>query len=212
MEDPGSPGDTITVLGMGVQQEAAAKRGPGRPKAKAKRRRHQEDEGDTDFEAPISFNGAVIYEYQIEQQVGYFMLDNASSNDVAVDAILQALYPDMTTKKREQRRLRCLGHIIKPLIQDNSTRWNSYFESIHGAILLKDRINAFCDTHQPRNGNTTLQNNKLSQSHWDQLEHLHTALEAFNAATMDTQGHAGTYLFEHFITLDHLMPDVESSE
>ncbi|TKA61509.1 hypothetical protein B0A49_10342, partial [Cryomyces minteri] len=33
-------------------------RGPGRPKARAKRRRHQEDEGDTDFEAPISFNGA----------------------------------------------------------------------------------------------------------------------------------------------------------
>ncbi|TKA49992.1 hypothetical protein B0A49_13355, partial [Cryomyces minteri] len=59
MEDPGSPGDTIRVLVTGVQQEAAAKRGPGRPKARAKRRRHQEDEGDTDFEAPISFNGAV---------------------------------------------------------------------------------------------------------------------------------------------------------
>ncbi|KAK4928991.1 hypothetical protein LTR28_011814 [Elasticomyces elasticus] len=59
MEDPGSPADLITVLGAGVQQEAAAKRGPGKPKARAKRRRHQEDEGDTDFEAPVSFNSAV---------------------------------------------------------------------------------------------------------------------------------------------------------
>ncbi|TKA63056.1 hypothetical protein B0A49_08854 [Cryomyces minteri] len=56
---PDHRGDTITVLGRGVQQEAAAKRGPGRPKARGKRRRHQDDEGDTDFEAPVSFNGAV---------------------------------------------------------------------------------------------------------------------------------------------------------
>lgn len=47
-------------------------------------------------------------------RIGYFMLDNASSNDTAVDFILKELCPWMTPKQRRHRRLRCLGHIINP--------------------------------------------------------------------------------------------------
>ena len=38
----------------------------------------------------------VIGEYQVDHNVGCFMLDNATSNDTCVTAILKALYPDLT--------------------------------------------------------------------------------------------------------------------
>ena len=58
----------------------------------------------------------VIGEYQVDHNVGCFMLDNATSNDTCVTAILKALYPDLTpdelTMKTKERRLRCFGHIV----------------------------------------------------------------------------------------------------
>ena len=42
-------------------------------------------------------------------QIGWFVLDNASSNDTCVAEILKGLDIDDTV---EHRRLRCLGHII----------------------------------------------------------------------------------------------------
>lgn len=54
----------------------------------------------------------VIMTYGIQAKIGYFMLDNAGSNDTAVDAILKQLFPLMKKEKRKQRRLRCLGHVI----------------------------------------------------------------------------------------------------
>jgi len=55
----------------------------------------------------------LLKEYNIGgDSIGYFMLDNASSNDTAVDLILKELCPWMDAKQRRHRRLRCLGHII----------------------------------------------------------------------------------------------------
>ena len=54
----------------------------------------------------------VIGEYKIGGRIGYFMLDNASSNDTAVDLIMRTLYPKMSEKQRKRRRLRCLGHVV----------------------------------------------------------------------------------------------------
>ncbi len=51
-------------------------------------------------------------EYRIGKKIGYFVTDNASNNNTAIDAVLRALYPQMTKKQRQQRRLRCLGHVI----------------------------------------------------------------------------------------------------
>src|SRR5205809_5631160 len=52
---------------------------------------------------------AVIQEYKITENIGYIILDNASSNDTCVSEILRQLSIDDT---KECRRLRCLGHII----------------------------------------------------------------------------------------------------
>jgi hypothetical protein len=52
---------------------------------------------------------AVIKEYEITDILGYFVLDNISSNDTCVQEILKQLRPDLNPK---QRRLRCFGHIV----------------------------------------------------------------------------------------------------
>ncbi|RYC77207.1 hypothetical protein BFJ63_vAg19919, partial [Fusarium oxysporum f. sp. narcissi] len=55
----------------------------------------------------------LLKEYDIGgDEIGYFMLDNASSNDTAVGFILKELCPWMDSKQRRHRRLRCLGHIV----------------------------------------------------------------------------------------------------
>lgn len=54
----------------------------------------------------------VIREYKISKRIGFFVLDNVSSNDVAVDHILCSLYPEMSPAARKRRRLRCLAHVI----------------------------------------------------------------------------------------------------
>ena len=43
----------------------------------------------------------VIGEYKIGGRIGYFMLDNVSSNDTAVDLILKMLYPKMLEKQQK---------------------------------------------------------------------------------------------------------------
>ena len=50
-------------------------------------------------------------EYEICGNIGYFMADNAESNDTCIDAVLRALYSNMSVKQRKARRLRCFGHI-----------------------------------------------------------------------------------------------------
>jgi len=40
------------------------------------------------------------------------MLNNALSNDTAVDLILKTLYPKMSEKQRKRCRLRYLGHVV----------------------------------------------------------------------------------------------------
>jgi hypothetical protein len=45
------------------------------------------------------------------------MANNADLNDTCVDAILRALYLNMSPKKQKARRLRCFGHIVNLYIQ-----------------------------------------------------------------------------------------------
>jgi hypothetical protein len=56
----------------------------------------------------------VIEDYEITERVGFFVLDNAENNDVAVKTILKQLRPDTDPK---QRRIRCAGHVINLVAQ-----------------------------------------------------------------------------------------------
>jgi len=51
----------------------------------------------------------VIKEYGLQDRLGYFMLDNITSNDSAVRAIIRELQPGQDPGKH---RLRCFGHIL----------------------------------------------------------------------------------------------------
>ena len=54
----------------------------------------------------------IVTKYRISSRIGYFMLNNALSNDTAVDLILKTLYPKITEKQRKRCRLWCLGYIV----------------------------------------------------------------------------------------------------
>jgi hypothetical protein len=53
----------------------------------------------------------VVKVYRIGKTVGFFILDNASVNDVAVDRIVSSLFPDLSEEQRKHRGLRCFNHI-----------------------------------------------------------------------------------------------------
>ncbi|KAJ6785140.1 hypothetical protein PWT90_08160 [Aphanocladium album] len=54
----------------------------------------------------------IFKDYKISGRIGYFMADNATSNDTCIHAVLRGLYPNMSEKQRKRRRLRCFGHIV----------------------------------------------------------------------------------------------------
>jgi len=51
----------------------------------------------------------VIEEYEIKDLLGYFVLNNVSSNDTCVREILKQLRPELNLK---ERRLWCFSHIV----------------------------------------------------------------------------------------------------
>ena len=42
----------------------------------------------------------IFKDYNISGRIGYFMADNATSNDNCIDLVLQVLYPNMSKKQR----------------------------------------------------------------------------------------------------------------
>ena len=54
----------------------------------------------------------VLKDYEIIDRVGYFVTDNASNNDTAIDLLLRQISPSLTAQQRAHRRLRCWGHIL----------------------------------------------------------------------------------------------------
>ena len=52
-------------------------------------------------------------DYDIPQDnIGFFVTDNAANNDTCIDAVMAAFFPNMPPHQRLQRRLRDLGHVI----------------------------------------------------------------------------------------------------
>jgi hypothetical protein len=55
---------------------------------------------------------AISEEYEITDRLGYFTLDNASSNDTCLRTFLPTCNPDITHDGIVSRRLRCFGHVL----------------------------------------------------------------------------------------------------
>ncbi|RFN45157.1 putative ac transposase [Fusarium flagelliforme] len=230
----------------------------------------------------------LLKEYDIGgDEIGYFMLDNASSNDTAVGFILKELCPWMDSKQRRHRRLRCLGHIVNlccqaflmgrncekylaklekhyqrgdyekveelwkefgclgrlhnlvryirltpqrreefaaiiiggdlsefdglELIQNNSTRWNSWFHSITRVLNVRERLEIFSARHVPGKRSQGIANFKLDGQHWFELEKIELALKDFYAATLLSEGKK-TSLADWFSTLDCLLREISETK
>ena len=54
----------------------------------------------------------IIKDFDFKERLGYFITDNAESNNTAVEYFLTTFFPTLTETKRTQRRLRCFGHIL----------------------------------------------------------------------------------------------------
>jgi hypothetical protein len=52
---------------------------------------------------------AVVETYKIIDKIGYFVLDNAESNDTYISAVIE---PFNIKNTKEHRRFRCLGYIL----------------------------------------------------------------------------------------------------
>jgi hypothetical protein len=54
----------------------------------------------------------IINNFDLKDRLGYFIIDNANSNDTCVYHILIFLFPDLSEIQRTQRRLRYFSHIL----------------------------------------------------------------------------------------------------
>jgi hypothetical protein len=82
--------------------------------------------------------------------------------------------------------------------------------SIGRALNCKQRIQQFCENHQPKRGEG-IDNDRLKAKHWYLLEALHTALGPFYAATLSSEGNNKT-LLDWFCTLDYVLDSIDASK
>jgi hAT family C-terminal dimerisation region len=72
-------------------------------------------------------------------------------------------------------------------IQDNSTRWNSTYNSLHRALKIKTRLQLFCLQYPQE-----VKQDMLSDEDWNHLTEIHTGLRPFHEATLRCEGNART--------------------
>jgi hypothetical protein len=80
----------------------------------------------------------IIKDYGLEERIGYFITDNAGSNDTCVEYILSTLLPDLSESERKQRRLRCSGHILN--LACHSYLYGHDPESFEVEVVLLDSL------------------------------------------------------------------------
>jgi len=74
------------------------------------------------------------------------------------------------------------------LLQDNVTRWNSFYTAIGRALTVRKRIDLFCRRHKPDKATPGVRKDIPTAAHWQQLDKIHDRLKTFEVATLTTQG------------------------
>lgn len=54
----------------------------------------------------------IVREFEITDRLGYFTIDNAESNDICLNVVLNTILPDAPEAEIQERRLRCWGHVL----------------------------------------------------------------------------------------------------
>lgn len=80
----------------------------------------------------------VIREFGFDDRLGYFVADNAESNDIAIDCVFRILIPNLSSDQRSYRRLRCWGHVLN--LCANAYLWGHEAESFETEILINSTL------------------------------------------------------------------------
>ena len=108
------------------------------------------------------------------------------------------------TPQRRQAFKRLPGHPDAPQLEvvcDNATRWNSAYQMIQRAFLLRDQIDIYCFQQVAKNPTPKpgedgmISSRTLSLNDWHLLTHLKSGLELFHHATARLQGMAKGAIF-----------------
>jgi hypothetical protein len=86
----------------------------------------------------------IMEEFEIADRVGYFMTDNAESNDTCLGHLVREMIPGATDEDVEERRLRCWGHVL------NLVARAFLFGSDADAFELEDAANTVLEREQER--------------------------------------------------------------
>jgi len=95
------------------------------------------------------------------------------------------------------------------LIQDNDTRWNSFYLAISRALEVKDRLDMFCKKHKPDPRSGALTNDLLTHTHWYHLSRLRDCLNMFHIATLEAEGN-GAFFYDWFPQLSWLLDELDN--
>jgi hypothetical protein len=91
---------------------------------------------------------------------------------------------------------------------DNSTRWNSTYDSIQRGLKLKDRIRYFCLINKD-----AINEDELTDDDWNHLGEIAEGLKPFYEATLRVEGNAGKghhgAVWEVLPTLEALLSEME---
>lgn len=95
------------------------------------------------------------------------------------------------------------------LIQDNDTRWNSFYLAISRALVVKERLEMFCKKHKPDTRSGALKDDLLTHTHWYHLSRLHDCLNLFHVATLEIEGN-GSFFYDWFPQLSWLLDELDN--
>jgi hypothetical protein len=84
----------------------------------------------------------IIQEFELTDRLGYFMIDNADSNDTCLEHLIREMVPNATDEDIDERRLRCWGHIL------NLVAKAFLFGTDADAFELEDEANATAERAQ----------------------------------------------------------------
>lgn len=80
----------------------------------------------------------ILREFELTDRLGYFVSDNATSNDSCIDILLKTLKPDLSADKRTHRRLRCYGHILN--LAANAYIWGKDSSSFDRELVINNTL------------------------------------------------------------------------
>lgn len=86
----------------------------------------------------------VFDEFDIRDRLGYFMTDNAESNDTCLKCVMRKVDPNFTDDAISERRLRCWGHVL------NLVARSFLFGCDADAFELEDATNVALDREHER--------------------------------------------------------------